>query len=133
MTGKAFFMIFKWPSIFRNYLVPESGPFKYAKCSTELISIRDHNQALWVSTSIESFLLVIMRIFSSCDCDFLKVTCNFKCELLNSKLQSWVGSIPRSEAARYYIKKGILKYFVNFTGKHLCQGLFFNKVAGRDQ
>ena len=27
-------------------------------------------------------------------------------------------------------KKGILKNFAKFTGKHLCQSLFFNKVAG---
>ena len=25
---------------------------------------------------------------------------------------------------------GVLKNFAKFTGKHLCQGLFFNKVAG---
>ena len=28
------------------------------------------------------------------------------------------------------VNKGILKNFAKFTGKHLCQGLFFNKVAG---
>ena len=27
-------------------------------------------------------------------------------------------------------KKGILRNFATFTGKHLCQSLFFNKVAG---
>ena len=27
-------------------------------------------------------------------------------------------------------KKSVLKNFANFTGKHLCQSLFFNKVAG---
>ena len=25
---------------------------------------------------------------------------------------------------------GVLRYFAKFTGKHLCQSLFFNKVAG---
>ena len=29
-----------------------------------------------------------------------------------------------------FLKKGVLKNFAKFTGKHLCQGLFFNKVAG---
>ena len=29
-----------------------------------------------------------------------------------------------------FCKKGVLKKFVKFTGKHLCQSLFFNKVAG---
>ena len=26
--------------------------------------------------------------------------------------------------------KGVLRIFVKFTGKHLCQSLFFNKVEG---
>ena len=29
-----------------------------------------------------------------------------------------------------FCKKGILRNFTKFTGKHLCQSLFFNKVAG---
>ena len=28
------------------------------------------------------------------------------------------------------IKKGVLKNFAKLTGKHLCQSLFFNKIAG---
>ena len=31
---------------------------------------------------------------------------------------------------RCSVKKGVLKDFVKFTGKHLWQSLFFNKVAG---
>ena len=27
-------------------------------------------------------------------------------------------------------KKGVLRNFAKFTGKHLCQSLFFNKVVG---
>ena len=29
-----------------------------------------------------------------------------------------------------FSKKGVLRYFTKFTGKHLCQSVFFNKVAG---
>ena len=29
-----------------------------------------------------------------------------------------------------FFKKGVLKNFAKFTGKHLCQSLFFDKVAG---
>ena len=29
-----------------------------------------------------------------------------------------------------FYKKGALKDFAEFTGKHLCQSLFLNKVAG---
>ena len=28
-----------------------------------------------------------------------------------------------------FYKKGVLKYLAKFTRKHLCQGLFFNKVT----
>ena len=28
------------------------------------------------------------------------------------------------------MKKGVLRNFARFTGKHLCQSLFFNKVEG---
>ena len=39
-------------------------------------------------------------------------------------------TIFRSSHRRCSIKKAILKYFVIFTGKHLCRDLFLNKVAG---
>ena len=29
-----------------------------------------------------------------------------------------------------FYKKGVLRNFTKFTGKQLCQSLFFNKVAG---
>ena len=29
-----------------------------------------------------------------------------------------------------FLKKNVLKNFSKFAGKHLCQSLFFNKVAG---
>ena len=28
------------------------------------------------------------------------------------------------------MKKGVLRNFAKLTGKHLCQSLFFNRVAG---
>ena len=38
--------------------------------------------------------------------------------------------IVRSSHQRCFIKKGVLKDFTKFTGKHLCQSPFFNKVSG---
>ena len=35
----------------------------------------------------------------------------------------------RSSRPELFCKKGVLKKFTKFTGKHLCQSLFFNKVA----
>ena len=36
----------------------------------------------------------------------------------------------RSSHQSCSLRKGILRNFAKFTGKHLCQSLFFNKVAG---
>ena len=36
----------------------------------------------------------------------------------------------RSSHQRCSVKKGVLRNFSKFTGKHLCQCLFLNKVAG---
>ena len=38
--------------------------------------------------------------------------------------------ILRSSRPEVFCKKGVLRNFAKFTGKHLCQNLFFNKVAG---
>ena len=37
----------------------------------------------------------------------------------------------RSSHQRCSIKKGVFRNFAKFTEKHLCQSLFFSKVAGR--
>ena len=41
------------------------------------------------------------------------------------------GAYPgfRSSQLRCSVRKGALRNFANFTGKHLCQSLFFNEVA----
>ena len=36
----------------------------------------------------------------------------------------------RSSCPNVFSKKVILKNFAKFTGKHLCQSVFFNKAAG---
>ena len=36
----------------------------------------------------------------------------------------------RNSRLEVFFKKGALKNFSKFTGKHLCRSLFFNKVAG---
>ena len=39
----------------------------------------------------------------------------------------------RSSHRRRSVRKGTLNNFSKFTGKHLCQSLLFNKVAGLRQ
>ena len=43
---------------------------------------------------------------------------------------SYLVESHRSNHRRYSKEKGVLKNFTRFTRKHLCQSLFFNKVAG---
>ena len=38
--------------------------------------------------------------------------------------------VYRSSRPEVFCKKGVLRNFAKFTGKHLCQSFFFNKVAG---
>ena len=36
----------------------------------------------------------------------------------------------RSSPPEVFCKKGVLRNFAQFTGKHLCQSLFLSKVGG---
>ena len=38
--------------------------------------------------------------------------------------------MDRSSPPELFCKKGVLRNFTKFTGKHLCYSLFFNKVEG---
>ena len=55
-------------------------------------------------------------------------------QLQNLSSQYYLISIAsfliRSSHQRCSLGKGVLGNFAKFTGKHLCQSLFFNKVAG---
>ena len=42
--------------------------------------------------------------------------------------KSW--TVYRNNHSQMFFKTGVFKIFAKFTGKHLCQSLFFNKVAG---
>ena len=37
---------------------------------------------------------------------------------------------PEAATRGVLVRKGVLRNFTKLTGKHLCQSLFFNKVAG---
>ena len=46
-----------------------------------------------------------------------------------NQLPTFSLKILKSSHQRCSVKKGVLRNFAKFTGKHLCQSLFFNKVA----
>ena len=39
-------------------------------------------------------------------------------------------NIEKQQPEVFCVRKGVLRNFTKFTGKHVCQGLFFSKVAG---
>ena len=51
--------------------------------------------------------------------------------LLNfAQMRYFLSVNNRSSCPEVFCEKGVLTNFAKFTGKHLCQSLFFNKVAG---
>ena len=42
-------------------------------------------------------------------------------------------SLHHKQPPKMFCKKGVLRNFAKFTGKHLYQRLFFNKVAGKKE
>ena len=48
----------------------------------------------------------------------------------HAQIDFFILMITRSSRPEAFFKKGVLRNFTKFTGKHLCQSLFFNKVAG---
>ena len=58
---------------------------------------------------------------------YVHVSKRFLLYQARAHLKVWIWRSSRQEV---FCKKGVLENFAKFTGKHLCQGLFFNKVAG---
>ena len=56
----------------------------------------------------------------------LKPCARTHCEIFLSVFRKYRSSHPE-----VFCKKSVLKNFAKFTGKQLCQSLFFNKVAGQ--
>ena len=54
---------------------------------------------------------------------------HFSCNVIY-KLPEAVCKKSEAVAKRCSVRKGVLRNFAKFTGKRLCQSLFFNKVAG---
>ena len=65
-----------------------------------------------ISTNLSPLWILLYKYFSS-----LEIPRNYS-------------TIFRGSHQRCFIKKAILKHSVIFTEKHLCRGLFFDKVAG---
>ena len=88
----------------------------------------------YICTLLSHVIYIIICFFIYL-CNWLEHFCRRKCFyrsniiLLWNDLQQLIASY-RSSHRRCSVKKGVLRKFAKFTGKHLCQSLFLNKVAG---
>ena len=83
-----------------------------------------YSQALGTQNSLGKFVSFAMKYVHEIPMFIMRVNCDF----VNSKVQEigWY----RSSHRRCSVKKDVLRNFAKFTGKHLCQRLFFNSLAG---
>ena len=81
------------------------------------------------------FIIFPIRIFRSHRCHNFRITIFFSIQKqprrgdLVRKLKRLRKNL-RSSSSKVVCKKYVLRNFPKFTGKHLSQSLFFNKVAG---
>ena len=74
-----------------------------------------------------------LKLFAN-DSSLCSAVCDITTSISNLKARSFknfrISSIVESSRPELFCKKGVLRNFTKSTGKHLCQSLFFNKVAG---
>ena len=51
-------------------------------------------------------------------------------ETFNANFENMLKKVTEAVPRRCSIRKSVLRNFAKFTGKHLCESLFFNKAAG---
>ena len=77
---------------------------------------------------ISAFWQIIWHIFFK----EISQSFNYRNHLLILLSRNWSSRciFVRSSSPEVFCRKGVLRNFLKFTGKDLCQSLFFNKVAG---
>ena len=61
---------------------------------------------------------------------YINMSLRFKVRHIHSKFCQLHLILPRCRRREVFCKKGFHRNFAKLAGKHLCQSLFFNKVAG---
>ena len=81
--------------------------------------------------SIKKLFLKILQYLQKNTCVEVSFSCKY-CEVLSIckrlLLEHHQDHRARSSRPGVFCKKGVLRNFAKFTGKHLCWSLFFNKV-----
>ena len=77
------------------------------------------NLLIWFNILIQTYLTIVTKRNNCCN----RIVLFIKKKLFLKK------STSRNSHPEVFYKKGVLRNFEKFTGKHLCQSLFFDKVA----
>ena len=73
----------------------------------------------------------LAQVFPSEFCEIFKNTFFYRTPLVTAfGYRYFILNSHRSSRPEVLCEKGVLGNFTNFTSKHLCQSLFFKKVAG---
>ena len=92
----------------------------------------------WPKQVVVWIHFIINNVDSFWMCFFLNVKSWIKffsqqlASICNLGVKIFQTSLPNTRSSRLevFCQKGVLKNLAKFTGKHLCQSLYFNKVAG---
>ena len=74
-----------------------------------------------------NFIVLLSLLFEISGKMFIVIVCVSDCDV--TKLEIYLGFLIKL-FFYMFCEKDVLRNFTKFTGKHLCQDLFFNKVAG---
>ena len=91
------------------------------------LSTRQSQRVKFLEIYLLSFIESIYYLESAV-CIFKIITAVIICVVRKRSITG--KTLVRSSHRRCSIRKGVLRNFAKFAGKHLCQGLFFNKVTG---
>ena len=70
----------------------------------------------------------LLEYSNNSKCWVLQITMNFSAPFSSCSIFLWMPEISRNSRPEVFCKKCVLRNFSWFTGKHLCQSLFLNKV-----
>ena len=77
-----------------------------------------------------NFFAKVIKNFKVCFGPLLFIKILKTAQLLSKHFHFGLSLCIRSSHWRCSVRRGVLRNFAKFTGKHLCQSLFFNKVTG---
>ena len=81
---------------------------------------------------IEKFIYEFIGWIDQLTCSQYKLSECFCCKRASYKILSYIWLNVWSSYRRCSVKKGVPRNFAKFIGKHLCQSIFFNKVAKKE-